>query len=171
MPTDPSLVFEIADPATPPANDLIEAMVSEMRDLYGIVGHVGVPLDLAELAPPGGVYLVGSARDGGESEPVIVTGGGLRTIEPGVGEIKRMYVVPEWRGRGAGAQLLAALEDAARELGLATLRLDTGPKQPGARHLYEKSGYRSIGNYNGNTAASFWGEKQLARVGSSTERR
>lgn len=162
MPTDPSLVFESADPATPPANDLIEAMVSEMRVLYGIVGHVGVPLDLAELAPPGGVYLVGSARAGGGTSRVIVTGGGLRTIEPGVGEIKRMYVVPEWRGRSAGAQLLAALEGAASELGLVTVRLDTGPKQPGARHLYEKSGYTSIANYNGNTAASFWGEKQLA---------
>ena len=157
QPGDSQIEFSPADPSEPPASDLIEAMVAEMRELYGIVGHVGVPLEKSELAPPGGVYLVGRSRPG-----EIVAGGGLRTIGEGMGEIKRMYVEPAWRGRGAGAQLLAALEAAARDLGLVTVRLDTGPEQPGARHLYEKSGYRSIPNYNGNTAAAFWGEKDLA---------
>lgn len=157
-PESANLVFVPADPAVPPASDLIDAMVTEMQGLYGIVGHVGVPLDLSELAPPGGVYLVGRAGPGDD----VVAGGGLRTIADRIGEIKRMYVVPAWRGRGAGAQLLAALEDAARDLGLATVRLDTGPKQAGARHLYEKSGYTSIDNYNGNDHAAFWGEKSLA---------
>jgi GNAT superfamily N-acetyltransferase len=159
--SDTEIEFSIADPAAPPASDLIEAMVAEMRELYGIVGHVGVPLELSELAPPGGAYLVGRARTGGDAGGEVVAGGGVRTIGEGVGEIKRMYVVPEWRGRGAGAQLLAALEAAAVALGLSAVRLDTGPSQPGARHLYEKSGYRQIPNYNGNTAAAFWGEKQL----------
>jgi len=149
--------FSPADPSIPPASDLIHAMVAEMQGLYGIVGHVGVPLDLSELAPPAGVYLVG--RAGPERE--VVAGGGLRTIGEGIGEIKRMYVVPSWRGRGAGAQLLAALESAARDLGLALVRLDTGASQPEARHLYEKAGYRSIANYNGNDHAAFWGEKNL----------
>ena len=156
-PESASLVFSAADPSLPPASELIDAMVTEMQGLYGIVGHVGVPLDLSELAPPEGVYLVGRAGPGGE----VVAGGGLRTIGEGIGEIKRMYVVPAWRGRGAGAQLLSALEGAARDLGLALVRLDTGPSQPGARHLYEKSGYRSIANYNGNDHAAFWGEKSL----------
>ena len=166
----PEIRFSPVDPSTPPGSDLIEAMVAEMRELYGIVGHVGVPLDLPELAPPGGVYLVGRAGPeagpegvpGGVPDGVIVAGGGLRTIAEGIGEIKRMYVVPAWRGRGAGARLLAALEAAALGLGLATVRLDTGPDQPGARHLYEKSGYRSIPDYNGNERAAFWGEKRLA---------
>lgn len=153
----PVIEFSAADPSAPPASDLIDAMVAEMQSLYGIVGHVGVPLDLSELAPPEGVYLVGRAGPAGE----IVAGGGVRTIGEGIGEIKRMYIVPAWRGRGAGGQLLAALEGAARDLGLPTVRLDTGPKQPGARHLYEKSGYRSIANYNGNDHAAFWGEKSL----------
>ena len=158
MPSDVSeLLFEPADPTAPPASDLIEAMVAEMQQLYGIVGHVGVPLDLSELVPPGGVYLVGRDARSGEA----VAGGGVRTIGKGIGEIKRMYIVPAWRGRGAGARLLAALEAAALELGLPTVRLDTGASQPGARHLYEKSGYRSIPNYNGNDHAAFWGEKRL----------
>lgn len=149
--------FAPTDPTTAPAVDLIDAMVAEMQELYSIAGRVGVPLDLSELAPPGGVYLVGRAADGGQP----VAGGGLRTIGDGIGEIKRMYVVPGWRGAGVGAQLLAALEAAALDLGLTTVRLDTGARQPGARHLYEKSGYRSIPNYNGNGHAAFWGEKHL----------
>jgi GNAT superfamily N-acetyltransferase len=58
-------------------------------------------------------------------------------------------------------RLLVALEDRARELGHAVARLDTGPKQPGARHLYESAGYREIPNFNGNPVATFFGEKPL----------
>ena len=155
-PVAPEIEFSPADPSTSPAVGLIEAMVAEMQELYSISGHVGVPLDLSELAPPGGVYLVGRAP-GGE----VVAGGGLRTIGEMTGEIKRMYVVPAYRGTGVGAQLLAALEAAAAGMGMTRVRLDTGASQPGARHLYENSGYRAIPNYNGNDHAAFWGEKIL----------
>ena len=153
----PDIEFSPADPAVPPAVDLIGAMVAEMQELYSLTGHVGVELDLSELAPPGGVYLVGRTVPGGE----IVAGGGLRTIGESTGEIKRMYVVPAYRGSGVGAKLLAGLEAAASGMGLTCVRLDTGSRQPEARHLYEKSGYRPIANYNGNGHAAFWGEKVL----------
>ena len=58
--------------------------------------------------------------------------------------------------------LLAALEDAARDLGYARVRLDTGPRQPHARALYESAGYAEIPDYNDNPAASYWAEKRLA---------
>jgi GNAT superfamily N-acetyltransferase len=149
--------FEPADPLTPPAADLVAVMEAEMKALYGTgEGHVGVPMRPEELGPPGGVYLVGWAGD----DPV--AGGGVRTIGPGIGEIKRMYVRPDWRGRGVAKGLLAALELAAVDrLGLSVVRLDTGPKQPGAQRLYEREGYRGIGNYNANPHASFWGQKSL----------
>ncbi len=148
--------FLACPPGEPPAKTLIEAMVGEMRELYGITdGWIGVPLDPEEMGPPGGVYLVGWA--GGRT----VAGGGLRTIGPGVGEIKRMYVTPSWRGRGVARRLLGALEDAARSLGLDRVRLDTGSRQPEARRLYETAGYASIPNYNDNHHAAFWGEKAL----------
>ena len=67
--------------------------------------------------------------------------GALRLLEPGVGEIKRMYVRPEARGRGVGAQLLAALEAEARALAVSVLRLETGIRQPEAIQLYERRGY------------------------------
>lgn len=162
-PTDTSppagrLVFAPCPPDQAPARDLLEAMVAELVELYDIAGGtVGVPLHHSELAPPGGTYLVGRTQPGGE----VVAGGGLRTIGAGVGEIKRMYVVPEWRGRGVARILLAALEDAARDLGLDRVRLDTGSRQPDARHVYQTSGYRTIGNYNDNPHATYWGEKRL----------
>jgi GNAT superfamily N-acetyltransferase len=72
-----------------------------------------------------------------------------------------MYVVPAARGRGHARALLRALEDAARGLGYATVRLDTGPRQAHAQAMYEAAGYRAIGNFNANPVASYWGEKEL----------
>lgn len=156
MPSVEPLEFRPCDPEEDPARSLLDAMVSELTELYSITtGRLGVALEPREMAPPGGVYLVGwSGTDA-------VCGGGLRTIGAGMGEIKRMYVAPAWRGRGAARRLLTALEDAAAGFGMAVVRLDTGPEQPDARHLYESAGYRSIENYNGNEHAAFWGEKHL----------
>ncbi len=109
----------------------------------------------AEMNPPHGCFLVGY-EDG---QPACC--GGIKTLEPGICEFKRMYVAPEFRGRGMGRELLAALEARARELGFHTARLDTGDQQPTAQHLYESSGYRSIPNFNANPVATFFGEKAL----------
>jgi hypothetical protein len=54
-----------------------------------------------------------------------------------------------------------ALEDRARELGYEVARLDTGPKQHGARGLFEAEGYLEIPDFNGNPVAVFWGEQPL----------
>ncbi len=148
--------FRTADPTRPPASELLGAMVAELLVLYEIEGdRIGVPLHPEELQPPTGIYLVGWI----DEQPV--AGGGMRTIGDALGEIKRMYVREEWRGCGLGGQLLVELENAARRLGHSRLRLDTGPRQQGAQRLYERAGYRPIGNYNDNPDASFWGEKDL----------
>jgi GNAT superfamily N-acetyltransferase len=73
--------------------------------------------------------------------------GALRELGDGVAEVKRMYVVPAARGRGVSKAVLAALEDAARERGWTTLRLETGPLQPEAVGLYTGAGYRPIGAF------------------------
>jgi GNAT superfamily N-acetyltransferase len=143
--------------AEPPASDLIEAMVGDVAQHYGRIDVPGMPTARPEeFGPPGGVFLVGVDEDGRA-----VAAGGVKRLEDGVAEIKRMYVAPEARGRGLARELLVALEDAARSLGYARVRLDTGPKQPAAEHLYRSAGYREIPDYNGNFKASFWGEKTL----------
>jgi GNAT superfamily N-acetyltransferase len=146
------------DASEPPASDLVEAMILDLVPLYGRIDGAGAPRATPEdFAPPGGVFLVGYDDDGRA-----VCGGGVKRLSENVAEIKRMYVVPEARGRGVARVLLAALEDAARELGYTRVRLDTGARQPGARALYESAGYRRIDDYNANPWAAFWGEKALS---------
>ena len=137
---------------------LAQAMRAEIAAIYD-----GMDLDspamhkagIAELGPPHGAFLVGY-RDG-----VPICCGGVKRLDDRHCELKRMYVAPAARGAGVGRQLLRALEDTARELGYAVARLDTGPRQPGARHLYQSDGYAPIANFNGNPVASFFGEKPL----------
>lgn len=137
---------------------LVEAMITEIRELYDGLELTGPEMPKAgpaELGPPGGVFLVGYQRG------AAVCGGGVKRLPDGACEIKRMYVVPSARGRGVARALLHALEDAARQLGYRAVRLDTGPRQPGAQGLYESEGYLSIDNFNGNPVATFFGEKRL----------
>src|SRR5262245_19220268 len=79
--------------------------------------------------------------------------GALRRLEPEVGEVKRMFVQPEFRGRGIARQILETLEDRARELGYELVWLETGIGQPEAISLYKSAGYREFagfGEYIGN---------------------
>ncbi len=62
-------------------------------------------------------------------------------------EIKRVFVVPDYRGRKISRLILGELEKWARELGYARAILETGLKQTEAIGLYERSGYVKIENY------------------------
>ena len=62
-------------------------------------------------------------------------------------EIKRMYVLPEYRGQKIAADILSELELWAAEMHYAACILETGKKQPEAIRLYERSGYALIPNY------------------------
>jgi GNAT superfamily N-acetyltransferase len=149
--------FRLAEAGDEPGAGLLRAMRDEIATLYPIgLDAPGMPSATpADLGPPGGIFLLGW-RDG-----VAVCCGGLKRLPDSACEIKRMYVVPEARQQGVARALLGALEDAARGLGYSVARLDTGPKQPHAQAMYEKAGYRRIGNFNANPVASFWGEKLL----------
>lgn len=78
--------------------------------------------------------------------------GALRELEPDVGEIKRMFVLPDERGRGVARGMLGVLEEQGRALGYSAVRLGSGIRQPEALALYESSGYSRIplfGEYEG----------------------
>ncbi|GAA5224548.1 GNAT family N-acetyltransferase [Membranihabitans marinus] len=62
-------------------------------------------------------------------------------------EIKRLYVVPEARGKGAAGVLMQALEDHARATGAPRVILQTGDRQPEAEALYLKRGWTPIPIY------------------------
>ena len=80
---------------------------------------------------------------------------------PRLGEIKRMWVDPAWRGAGLGSRLLRHLETEAIHLGYHTVRLDTNASLTDAIALYERAGYRHIARYNDNPYAQVWLEKGL----------
>ena len=103
---------------------LAAAQQAELRARYDGGQEPGTPPSAADVA----VVLV--ARDpAGEA----VACGALRPLGDGVAEVKRMYVVPAWRGRGVSKVVLAGLEAAALDRGWTTLRLETGPPAGGGR--------------------------------------
>ena len=141
-----------------PAATLVQAMRDEIAGLYEGLELDGAQMPKAgpaEMAPPGGTFIVGYEDD------VAVCCGGIKRLPDGACEIKRMFVVEAARGRGVARELLIELERRARELGYSVARLDTGPRQPRAQGVYERAGYVPVGNFNANPVASYFGEKRL----------
>ena len=73
--------------------------------------------------------------------------GAMKQAGPGTMEIKRMYVLPEHRGKGIATTVLKEIEKWARDLKMSRLILETGKRQPEAIKLYEKNGYKRIENF------------------------
>ena len=147
---------EIRRGEDPDALALVTAMEAEVVSRFGPVRSDRTStVEASELSPPAGAFVVLTV-DGRA-----VAGGGVRRLEDGVAEIKRMYVLPEARGQGLGRALLRALEAAAASLGYDRVRLDTAEELSAALALYRAEGYEPIPDYNGNAYASFWGEKRL----------
>ena len=78
---------------------------------------------------------------------------GLRVIDPGTGEIKRMYIRASARSAGLGRRLMEAVIDLARQRGLTRLVLDTKLELKAANALYESFGFKDIEDYNQNPRA------------------
>jgi len=121
------------------AATLIAALNADLADRYPNPDDNFLSLDADEVGPGRGAFVVAGTGDG-----TAVGCGAVRMIEPGVAEVKRMYVVPEWRGRRVAAQVLAALVARAGDLGVGRLVLETGERQHEAIALYEREGFRRI---------------------------
>ena len=137
------------------------------RELAAYLAHIGEALDAdgldhdiahweAEYDGESGVLLVVESPAGG-----IVGTAGVRQLEPGVGEIKRMWVRPDSQGLGLGRRLMDRCLEEARALGFQQIRLDSERRMEAALHLYRSYGFTDIPDYNGNARATVWMERQL----------
>ncbi len=86
---------------------------------------------------------------------------GCACCPPGIGELTRVFVLPQARRQGIGQQLLTAVEDAARRHQVTRLRLDTGDYLTEARQLYERNGYRGIAPFSDFRLSNLWFGKAL----------
>jgi GNAT superfamily N-acetyltransferase len=73
--------------------------------------------------------------------------GAIKPFDTDAMEVKRMYVVPAFRGKGIATGILMELEHWAKELHFERCVLETGKRQPEAIALYLKNGYSVIPNY------------------------
>ncbi len=152
------LRFETVDPADVEAVAALEAYFAELDERFdgGFDPGDTLTADAHHYRAPEGRFVL--ARVGEE----VAGCGAVQLLDPGVAEVKRMWVAPGWRGHAVGGRLLAHLERVAVELGASTVRLDTNSALTEAITMYETRGYVDIPAYNDNPFARRWFEKVMA---------
>jgi putative acetyltransferase len=133
------ILIQTEDPASPAARELIERLDKYLADLYPAESnHL---LSVEALQQPNVTFM--TARVDGA-----VAGCGSFVNQDGeYAEIKRMFVLPEFRGLKLGRRILDEIENLAQASGLELARLETGIYQPEALHLYKNAGYQPRGPF------------------------
>ena len=124
--------------ASPTVRALIAALDAELEERYPDPSQRHTHLAEEQVVEGIGTFVVAWRDD------VAVGCGALRTIEPGVAELKRMFVAPEARNEGVGGAIVLALVAEAGRLGIARLVLETGIRQQEAIRLYERHGFQPV---------------------------
>lgn len=110
--------------------DVFSVVDTNLRDFI----ENGVDEFITSIRSGGVFYLL---QEGEE----IVGMGALRKLRDGIGEIKRMYIKPEFQGRGWGRRMLERLLDEGKGRGLSTIYLETGIFMAAAQNLYHSMGF------------------------------
>ena len=152
-----SVEIAVEDPLSPDAQHCLDRYFGELASRFrgGYDRGVDHSAAVGEFAPPKGCLLI--ARLFGQA----IGCGAVRTVEPGLAEIKRMWVAPEARGLGLGRRLLGELEQVAARNKARTVRLDTNEVLTEAQQLYRSCGYREIPAFNDSPYAHYWFGKTL----------
>ncbi|MBL4926579.1 helix-turn-helix domain-containing GNAT family N-acetyltransferase [Fuscibacter oryzae] len=146
-----------ADPTDPSARACLAAYFALLSDKISGISTAHVPdpdPDAPLFRPPHGTFLLAWC----DRLPVGCVS--LKPLEPGVAEVKRLWVDPAARGLGLARRLMRAVEDQARALGYGALKLDTNAALAEAITLYERSGWTPIAPYTG-FPATHWFAKPL----------
>lgn len=155
MPADQIAIAE-ADPRSGDARGALAACYAGLAQRFP--GGFDVTLsrdpDAQDMIRPGGIFLI--ARS--EHRPVACVGLKGRN---NWGEVKRLWVAPEARGKGLATRLMEQIERTARDLGMILLRLDTNSALPEAAAMYRRSGWAEIKRFNDDPYAHLFFEKRL----------
>jgi len=143
------MTIRISEALWPDDRATVEALFREyIASLAEDISFQNVDDELSGLpgkyARPGGVVLI--ARDGADAAGA----GAYRMVEPGVCEMKRLYVRPAFRGSGLGRELANELIEDARTRGYRTMLLDTLASMSSARALYRDLGFVPVAPYYDN---------------------
>jgi len=142
-------------PDTADARALISDLEAQLEPLYSRESHHGYGVEKL-IAEAVAFFLI--RHDGAPAGC-----GGIQLFGTEYGEVKRMYVRPQYRGLGFGKLMLNHLADHARARGVMLLRLETGVHQLAAVGLYERVGFRRItafGEYKEDPLSRFY-EKHI----------
>ena len=97
--------------------------------------------ELTSYKPPEGIFYILQIED------KIIGMGAFRKLSDKTGEVKRMYIRPNFRGNGYGKALLKQLLNKGKEFGCSKILLDTGLFMTAAQHVYRSAGFREIAKY------------------------
>ncbi|MEM8958632.1 MAG: GNAT family N-acetyltransferase [Pseudomonadota bacterium] len=152
-----NIVFEEADYASDIATKCLNAFAAELSKRLGRdfdLENSGVS-ELTQMKPPLGSFVVARLGD----MPVGCVG--IKGNGGTLAEVKRMWIAPAARGLGLARRLMTTAEDAARDLGIETLRLDTNSALFEALGLYQSMGWTEIDRFNDDPYPDLFFEKQL----------
>lgn len=146
-----------ADPRTPDAVWCLQEYYGELARRFdtGFDVNLSRDPDATSMIPPKGSFLL-AMSDGLPLGCV-----GLKGDGSAVAEVKRLWVAPSGRGLGLAHSLMQAAEDAARALGITTLRLDTNSALPEAIALYRNTGWTEIPRFNDDPYPDHFFEKVI----------
>lgn len=145
------------DPRRAEARECLEAYYAELAQRFARGFDVSLSCDpeAAAMMRPRGAFLLAMA----DGMPLGCVG--LKGTCAAYAEIKRLWVAPAARGLGLAHRLMAAAEEAARSLGITTLRLDTNSALPEAVTLYRGTGWTEIPRFNDDPYPDLFFEKRL----------
>jgi len=143
-----------ADPKEPGATALLTASHALMQSLFPPEDNFFLDID---------ALCAGDIRFFVAMEGTTCLGTGALALREGYGEVKSMFVDEAARGRGVADAILRRIEDEARSLGLAALKLETGNSLHAAHRLYDRHGFTSCGPFGDypNSPSSIFMEKAL----------
>lgn len=146
---------EVIDPTSTAALSCLDLYSAEIDERFPEGFDKAALVAPADAKGGSGAFIVARERT------VLVGCGVLRTLAPGTGEIRHLWVRAGTRGIGLARRLLSELESQARARGHVTVRLDTHEVLLEAIQLYRTAGYREIAPYDDNPYAHLWFEKSL----------